>query len=175
MNKTDISKESLIAIQNRLTVISRKLKIFSRDELVQELMDFASVVQTIELEDDSSIDAMVKRCIDMCKPPYYMLEFPTAMSMATHLGMSYQGLMRRMAGTKYKSYTGLKKSIRNEIAEKLLTDGMEVKDVAILSGFNEVSSMIRYFKTEYGLTPSGFVKLKEQGLNNDMQKPESDL
>ena len=128
--KTDLSKESLIAIQNRLTVISRKVKIMSKADIVQELRDFASLVEGSDVVDSGTIEGLIKICIDMCKPPYYMLEFPTAMQLAVELGMSYQSLMRRMADTEYKSYSGLKKAIRNNIVEQLLVEGIDVKDAA---------------------------------------------
>lgn len=82
----------------------------------------------------------------------------TADALARVLGVCRTTLM-----TGFKSYVGVSfgeyvTKYRVKIAAKLLGEGKRCAQAAEKSGFGEISGMIRAFKKELGMTPTGYIK-----------------
>ena len=151
-NKT-MNIEDIETVKNWCAVISRKAQLLSSAELLQEILSFSEEVG----EMDDAVDCeIVMLCREFCKAPYYMLEYPSAKKMAQLMGISYQTLVRRFSNTEEGSYSKVKSAIRIEVCKELLFTGMPVKDIALLAGFNDHTSMSRMFKSSQGVTISEY-------------------
>ena len=85
----------------------------------------------------------------------------TLQEMADTFGMSYKYFSRYFAKKFQTTFSDYVTGLRIEHAENLLSStSLPVTDVALQSGFNNISFFIRYFKRVYGVSPLKYRKQK---------------
>lgn len=91
---------------------------------------------------------------------------PTAASVGRQLGLSERSLHRRLRG-EGTTLRRLLLSLRHELAERYLREGVSINETAFLLGYSEASAFHRAFRRWTGLTPAAY--RRRRGLHDRSQ------
>lgn len=113
--------------------------------------------------EDTSLTARIKQLLD--PRPFRdgdILNLPTSKQLAKTLGISEQTLRRRLSD-EGSSYQKIKDNLRQELANKLLSNGaISIAKISKQLNFSEPRAFTRAFKQWSGMTPKAYRQIKRK-------------